>query len=247
MIEIKNLVKKFEDQTILNDINLRIEDGEIYGIIGLSGAGKSTLVRMINYLEKPTSGEVLVDGISLSDLNKKDLARMRSNIGMIFQSYALLEQATVFKNVRFALEIAKDKLSKEEMDKRVYELLDLVGLKDQAKKYPSQLSGGMKQRVAIARALANHPKYLLCDEATSALDPETTDSILALLKKLNEEYKITIIMISHDMHVVYSICQKVAILDHANIVEVGDAQTLFLNPQSKIAKRLFRFEKLEVE
>lgn len=245
MIEIKNLGKEFGDVVALHDINLQIDDGDIFGIIGLSGAGKSTLVRCINLLEVPSRGEILIDGINIFNLNKKDLTRMRQNIGMVFQSYSLLEQRNVFKNIRFALEISHHKMNKDDIDKRVEELLEIVGLKDKANYYPSQLSGGQKQRVAIARALANNPKYLLCDEATSALDPKTTDSILSLLKDLNKKYGITIIVISHDMHVIYSICNKLAIIDHSTIVEKGDTEEVFKNPKSDIAKRLLRFTKLE--
>lgn len=247
MIEIKNLGKKFGDVVALHDINLQIDDGDIFGIIGLSGAGKSTLVRCINLLEVPSRGEILIDNINIFNLNKKDLTRMRQNIGMVFQSYSLLEQRNVSKNIRFALEISHRKMNKDDIDKRVEELLEIVGLKDKANYYPSQLSGGQKQRVAIARALANNPKYLLCDEATSALDPKTTDSILYLLKDLNKKYGITIIVISHDMHVIYSICNKLAIIDHSTIVEKGDTEEVFKNPKSDIAKRLLRFTKLEDE
>ncbi len=245
MIEIKNLGKEFGDVVALHDINLQIDDGDIFGIIGLSGAGKSTLVRCINLLEVPSRGEILIDNINIFNLNKKDLTRMRQNIGMVFQSYSLLEQRNVSKNIRFALEISHHKMNKDDIDKRVEELLEIVGLKDKANYYPSQLSGGQKQRVAIARALANNPKYLLCDEATSALDPKTTDSILSLLKDLNKKYGITIIVISHDMHVIYSICNKLAIIDHSTIVEKGDTEEVFKNPKSDIAKRLLRFTKLE--
>lgn len=247
MIEIKNLGKEFGDVVALRDINLQIDDGDIFGIIGLSGAGKSTLVRCINLLEVPSRGEILIDDVNIFNLNKKDLTRMRQNIGMVFQSYSLLEQRNVSKNIRFALEIGHQKMNKDDIDKRVEELLEIVGLKDKANYYPSQLSGGQKQRVAIARALANNPKYLLCDEATSALDPKTTDSILSLLKDLNKKYGITIIVISHDMHVIYSICNKLAIIDHSTIVEKGDTEEVFKNPKSDIAKRLLRFTKLEDE
>ncbi|MCR4879592.1 MAG: ATP-binding cassette domain-containing protein [Bacilli bacterium] len=246
MIELKNVTKIFDDGTIaIKDINLKINDGDIYGIIGLSGAGKSTLVRCINNLEKPTSGEVLIDGVDISKLNKKDLNRMRKKIGMVFQNFALLEQRTVFGNVRFAFEINHTKLPKEEIDQKVNDLLKLVGLEDKAKTYPSTLSGGQKQRVAIARALANTPKYLLCDEATSALDPNTTDSILSLLHDINKKLGITIVVISHDMYVIYSVCKKIAVLDNSQVVEEGDVDKVFADPKSEIAKRLLRFKKLE--
>ncbi|MCR4879907.1 MAG: ATP-binding cassette domain-containing protein [Bacilli bacterium] len=248
MIEIKNLTKRFDDGTVaIKDINLKINDGDIYGIIGLSGAGKSTLVRCINCLEKPTTGEVNIDSVNITELSKKDLNRMRQKIGMVFQNFALLEQRNVFGNVRFAFEIAKDKRSKKEIDDNVYELLKLVGLEEKAKAYPSTLSGGQKQRVAIARALANTPKYLLCDEATSALDPKTTDSILELLHDINKKLGITIVVISHDMYVIYSICNKVAILDNSQVVEEGNVEEVFANPHSEIAQRLLRFKKLEVK
>ena len=246
MIELKNITKQYDDGTIaIKDINLKIQDGDIYGIIGLSGAGKSTLVRCINNLEKPSEGEVLIDGVNISNLNKKDLNRMRHNIGMVFQNFALLEQRTVFGNVKFALEINGKAKNKIETNNKVNELLKLVGLEDKAKSYPSTLSGGQKQRVAIARALANTPKYLLCDEATSALDPKTTDSILQLLLDINKKLGITIVVISHDMYVIYSVCNRVAILDNSEVVEEGEVEKVFKNPQSDIAKRLLRFKRLE--
>lgn len=245
MIELVNVSKTYPNGvTAIENVNLKINDGEIFGIIGLSGAGKSTLVRCINALEKPSTGQVLIDNEDLGKLNDKDLNHMRMRIGMIFQNYALLEQRTVFNNVRFPLEL--NRTNKIEADKKVKALLELVGLSDKASAYPSQLSGGQKQRVAIARALANTPKYLLCDEVTSALDPKTTDSILELLLDINKQLGITIIIISHDMHVIYSICQKVAILDNSHIVELGSVEKVFKSPQSEIARRLLRFRKLEV-
>lgn len=248
MIELKNVNKIFDKPytVALNNINLKINDGDIYGIIGLSGAGKSTLVRCMNLLERPTSGDIIIDNINISNVNKKDLLKMRQKVGMVFQNFSLLEQRNVYNNIKFALEINKQYKSKEEIDRRVNELLELVDLSSKAKNYPSQLSGGQKQRVAIARALANTPHYLLCDEATSALDPNTTDSILSLLLDINKKLGITIVIISHDMHVIYSICNKVAVLDNATIVEEGEVEKIFSKPQSEIAQRLLRFKRLEV-
>lgn len=239
-IEIKHLTKKFEikgDTVIaLDDVNLSIEKGEIYGIIGMSGAGKSTLVRSINYLEKPTEGSVLIEGIDLASLSEKDLRKKRSEIGMIFQGFNLLEQKNVIDNVCFPLEIAG--IKKREAKKRAKELLKTVNLEEKEKSYPSQLSGGQKQRVAIARALATNPKILLCDEATSALDPQTTKSILDLLKEINEKLGITIVVITHQMSVVTEICNKVAIIDGGHLVEEGDVSVIFESPKSDAAKEL---------
>ena len=213
MIELQHINKTFttkKTQTVaLSDVNLKIEDGEIFGIIGFSGAGKSTLVRCINLLEKPDSGEVIIDGVDICKLSRKELNVKRRKIGMIFQQFNLLEQRTVAKNVRFPLEVAK--VPKDEAEKKVAELLQLVGLTDKADVYPSQLSGGQKQRVAIARALATDPNIILCDEATSALDPITTKSVLALLKTLNEKLGVTVVVITHEMSVVEQICDSVAI------------------------------------
>lgn len=240
MIQLVNLNKTFKTSAgeinALKDINLTINDGEIFGIIGLSGAGKSTLVRCINLLERPTSGDVVVDGKNLTKLSRKELLKVRRSIGMIFQSFNLLEQRNVIKNVCYPLEIAGVKKEKAVM--RARELLKLVGLEDREKAYPSQLSGGQKQRVAIARALATEPRYLLCDEATSALDPNTTQSILELLKKINETLGVTIIVITHEMKVIDSICDSVAVIDKSRIAEVGRVSEMFLNPRSDIAKDL---------
>ncbi len=258
MIELIHLGKIFSSANgpivALDDIDLRIEDGSVYGIIGLSGAGKSTLVRCINLLERPTSGQVVIDGEDLTKVKKSRLLQIRQNIGMIFQNFNLLEQRTVFENVRFPLEISRmrreirDKngktrtvfrrMGKEEARARVNELLELVGLADRARSYPSQLSGGQKQRVAIARALATNPKYLLCDEATSALDPNTTNSILELLRRINQTLGVTIIVITHEMRVVESICSEVAVIDRSSIAECGKVQDVFSFPQSEIAKEL---------
>lgn len=240
MIEIKKLCKVYPSEnggiTALNNIDLTINDGEIFGIIGLSGAGKSTLVRCINYLEKPTSGEVIIDGQPLGELSKKELLKTRQNIGMIFQGFNLLSQRNVIKNICYPLEIAGVK--KPEAVKRAEELLELVGLSDKAKAYPSQLSGGQKQRVAIARALAAKTKYLLCDEATSALDPDTTRSILELMKKINKTLGVTIVVITHEMKVIDSICDRVAVLDNSEVAEYGTTAEVFANPKSEIARKL---------
>ena len=240
MIEIEHLNKTYPSPTgdihALRDVDLRIEDGEIFGIIGLSGAGKSTLVRCINLLERPTSGTVRIDGRDMTQLSRRDLLKARQDIGMIFQSFNLLEQRTVLRNICFPLEIAGT--SKADAEKRAKELLEIVGLSDRAGNYPSQLSGGQQQRVAIARALATSPKILLCDEATSALDPTTTRSILALLKEINRTLGITIIVITHEMAVIEEICQRVAIIDSSRIAEVGAVDDVFTRPQSAMAKQL---------
>ncbi len=239
-IEIKNLTKKFEingDSIVaLKDINLTIDKGEIFGIIGMSGAGKSTLVRTINYLEKPSKGDVYIDNISMASLSAKDLRKKRREIGMIFQNFNLLEQKNVIDNICFPLEIAGVK--KKEAKKKARKLLDTVSLSDKEKAYPSQLSGGQKQRVAIARALASNPEILLCDEATSALDPQTAGSILNLLKEINKKFNITIIIITHQMSVVTEICDRVAIIDSGRLVEEGNVSDIFANPKSDVAKEL---------
>ncbi|MBQ7587280.1 MAG: ATP-binding cassette domain-containing protein [Lachnospiraceae bacterium] len=240
IIEIKNLTKKFEVEghtiTALDGITLSIEKGDIFGIIGMSGAGKSTLVRSINYLEKPSDGRVLIDGVNLAGLSEKELRKQRSNIGMIFQNFNLLEQKNVTDNICFPLEIAG--IKKKEARQRAKDLLKLVNLEDKEKAYPSQLSGGQKQRVAIARALATNPQILLCDEATSALDPQTTASILSLLKQINEEMGITIVIITHQMSVVTEVCKKVAIIDSGRLVEEGFVDKIFEHPESDAAKEL---------
>ena len=240
MIEIKNMGKVFASANgpivALDGIDLTIEDGEIFGIIGLSGAGKSTLVRCINLLERPTSGAVVVDGNDLMKMPQKELLRMRRSIGMIFQGFNLLEQRNIIGNVCYPLEIAG--VPKQEAKKRAEELIAMVGLSDRIKSYPSQLSGGQKQRVALARALATNPRYLLCDEATSALDPNTTKQILDLLKQINKEMGVTIIVITHEMKVIDSICDRVAVIDKSKIAEVGRVSDVFTNPQSDIAKEL---------
>ena len=240
MIELRHLGKTYKtaDKEIvaLEDIDLSVQDGEIFGIIGVSGAGKSTLVRCINLLEKPTAGQVLIDGEDITALDRKSLLSLRRSIGMIFQGFNLLEQRSVLRNVTFPLEVSG--IKRAAARDRAMELLDLVGLKDRAGSYPSQLSGGQKQRVAIARALATGPKYLLCDEATSALDPNTTRSILDLLKRINKTMGVTIIVITHEMRVINQICDRVAVLDQSRIAEEGKVSDVFLNPQSEIAKEL---------
>ncbi len=240
VIEIKDLSKTYPSAsggiTALKDINITINDGEIFGIIGLSGAGKSTLVRCINFLERPTTGSVIVDGKDLGSLSKKELLKTRQNIGMIFQGFNLLSQRNVIRNICYPLEIAG--VNKKEAVKRAEELLELVGLADKAKAYPSQLSGGQKQRVAIARALAAKTKYLLCDEATSALDPDTTRAILELMKKINKTMGVTIVVITHEMKVIDSICDRVAVLDKSTVAELGNVKEVFANPQSDIARKL---------
>ena len=240
LIEIRNLCKTFGTGSTavhaLEDVSLDIEAGEIFGIIGLSGAGKSTLVRCMNLLERPTSGTVTVDGADMTALSDKELRAARREIGMIFQSFNLLMQRNALANVRFPLELAG--VPKKEANKRAQELLDMVGLGDRAEAFPAQLSGGQKQRVAIARALATNPKVLLCDEATSALDPTTIESILELLKNLNRQLGVTVVVITHEMRVVERICSRVAIIADSRIAEMGPVQDVFLNPQTEAAKKL---------
>ncbi len=241
MIEINKLKKVYKsdagDVLALEDVNISITKGEIYGIIGLSGAGKSTLIRCMNLLEKPTSGTIKIDGQDITALSGPDLRMLRSSLGMIFQHFNLLMQRNVEDNIAFPLEIAK--VPKNEIRERVKELLELVGLTDKAKSYPAQLSGGQKQRVAIARALANRPKLLLCDEATSALDPMTTQSILSLLKDINRELGLTIVLITHQMSVIKEICDTVTVIDNTRIVETGPVLEVLANPKSQAAKNLF--------
>ncbi len=237
MIEFKNLTKVYSGKTevhALTDISLSIEKGDIYGIIGYSGAGKSTLVRMINALETPTSGSVFVEGVALSTLSEAELRKLRKGIGMIFQQFNLLNSKTIYDNVAIPLRL--NGTPKAEIEKRVDELLGFVGLSDKKKAYPDQLSGGQKQRVGIARALTMNPKILLCDEATSALDPKTTESILDLLKQINERMGVTIVVITHEMNVIRRICSKVAVMDYGRVVEHGSVVDVFTNPQSTIAR-----------
>lgn len=240
MIEIKNLSKTFKtaDSSFdaLKNVSLTINDGDIYGIIGMSGAGKSTLVRCINMLERPTEGQILIDGVDMGSLSSKQLRDARRNITMIFQGFNLLMQRNCLKNICFPLEL--EGMKKEDAKKRALELLEIVGLPDKAKAYPAQLSGGQQQRIAIARALATNPKVLLCDEATSALDPNTTHSILNLIRDINKKLGITVIIITHQMSVVEETCNRVAILDNGTVVEQGEVSTVFAHPQSAAAKRL---------
>ncbi|MCI7528693.1 MAG: ATP-binding cassette domain-containing protein [Oscillospiraceae bacterium] len=240
MIEIKNLSKTFKtaDSSLdaLKNVSLTINDGDIYGVIGMSGAGKSTLVRCINMLERPTEGQILIDGVDMGSLSSKQLRDARRNITMIFQGFNLLMQRNCLKNICFPLEL--EGMKKEDAKKRALELLEIVGLPDKAKAYPAQLSGGQQQRIAIARALATNPKVLLCDEATSALDPNTTHSILNLIRDINKKLGITVIIITHQMSVVEETCNRVAILDNGTVVEQGEVSTVFAHPQSAAAKRL---------
>ncbi|MBR4183811.1 MAG: ATP-binding cassette domain-containing protein [Lachnospiraceae bacterium] len=239
-IEIKNLTKVFEIDgdtvTALKGVSLNVEKGDIFGIIGMSGAGKSTLVRSINFLERPTEGSVFIDGVNLGELSPKALRKLRRRIGMIFQNFNLLEQKNVIDNVCFPLEISGVK--KKDARVRARELLNLVGLSDKEKAYPSQLSGGQKQRVAIARALATDPEILLCDEATSALDPQTTAGVLGLIREINEKLGITVVIITHQMSVVTDICRHVAIIDGGKLVEEGLVESIFSDPRSDAAKEL---------
>ena len=237
MIYLKNIVKTYADDIhALRGINLRIERGSIYGIVGLSGAGKSTLIRCINMLERPTSGEVLVGGRDLMQMSESELREERRHIGMIFQHFNLLSSATVYDNVAFPLKLAGK--SADEIHPKVTELLALVGLSDRADAYPSHLSGGQKQRVGIARALAGDPKVLLCDEATSALDPQTTKSILALIRDINRRMGLTVVVITHEMQVIKDICDRVAVIDGGVIAEEGDVVDVFTEPREAITKEL---------
>lgn len=242
MIELKHLSKTFETAggrvDALKDVSLTIPDGDVYGIIGMSGAGKSTLVRCINMLERPTEGEVIVNGQRLDTMTPAQLRAARREITMIFQRFNLLMQRNCLDNVCFPMELSGLRGEKKWREQRALELLDIVGLKDKAKAYPAQLSGGQQQRVAIARALATRPKYLLCDEATSALDPNTTQSILHLLKEINQTLGVTIVVITHEMRVIEQICQRVAVIDQSCIAEIGNVSDVFTHPKSDIAKAL---------
>ena len=239
MIHVHNLSKTFhasEKVEAIKNIEIDLEKGDIFGIIGMSGAGKSTLLRCIALLEEPTSGEIFIDGKNILTLKGKELLQLRQQVGVIFQGYHLLMQRTVWDNIAFPLEISHR--SKTEIKTRVDELLQLVGLQDKAKAYPAELSGGQKQRVAIARALANHPQILLCDEPTSALDSLTTKSILSLLQKINQELNVTILIITHEIGVVKSICHKVAVIDAGQFVEVGEASQVLTCPKHAVTKLL---------
>ena len=240
MIQVENLCKRFETKggtvEAAKNISFSIEKGEIFGIIGLSGAGKSTLVRCLNLLERPTSGTVKVNGKNLTELSEKELRKERQKIGMIFQHFNLLMQRTALDNVCFPMEIAG--IGKAEARKKALEYLRIVGLEEKALSYPSQLSGGQTQRVAIARVLASDPQILLCDEATSALDPQTTKAILELIKEINRDYGITVVVITHEMSVVQEICDKVAVLERGSLVETGTVEELFRNPKTDEARKL---------
>ncbi|MDF2987004.1 MAG: ABC-type metal ion transport system, ATPase component [Eubacterium sp.] len=240
IIEIKALTKIFSTKErevkALENIDLSIDEGAVFGIIGMSGAGKSTLVRCINYIERPTSGTIIVDGKDLSSLSEKELREVRRSMGMIFQQFNLLMQRTAEENITFPLEISG--MKNEEAKGRARELLEIVGLSDKAEAYPAQLSGGQKQRVAIARALATNPKVLLCDEATSALDPTTTKAILELLRDINKRLGITIVIITHEMSVIEQICSHVAIIDESGIAETGPVSEVFSHPKTAAAQRL---------
>ncbi len=265
MIQVKQLTKEFsiaknKKLTVLKNISLDIEDGDIFGIIGMSGAGKSTFIRCLNLLERPTKGTIVIDGVEITRKKGRELNSLRKNIGMIFQNFNLLMQKNVARNIAFGLEITgvnqfkipgmaekdykklgyfkKRTQKKKEIERRVDELLKLVDLEEKKYEYPSKLSGGQRQRVAIARALATSPSILLCDEATSALDSRTTESILKLLKKINEETGVTIVMITHEMNVVQKICNKVAVLDKSEIVAIGNTQAVFGDTSSKIVAQL---------
>ena len=239
MIELKKVSKGYQQKKrrieAVKEVDLKIEKGEIFGVVGYSGAGKSTLIRMINYLEPPTTGDILINGQNLKELNKKELLLTRRKIGMIFQGYNLLSTATVYENIAKPLKL--EGVSKEVIKERVAKYLALVGLTDRKDNYPAQLSGGQRQRVAIARALAHEPEILLSDEATSALDPETTESILTLLTKINQELGITIFLITHEIEVVQRICDRVAVMEEGQIVEAGPVIDLFTQPKEATTKR----------
>lgn len=240
MISIENINKIYPNGFhAVKNINLEIKTGDIFGIIGLSGAGKSSLIRLINRLEEPTSGKIIIDGVEITSLSKKELLEKRKKIGMIFQHFNLLSSRTVGENVAFALEIAN--WDKNKIQERVKELLELVELSDKINYYPNQLSGGQKQRVAIARALANNPDVLLSDEATSALDPKTTKAILELIRNIQKKFKLTVIMITHQMEVIKEICNKVAVISEGEIIESGSVHHIFSNPQSNITKELISY------
>ena len=238
IIKVTGLEKTYGEKKVLKDFHLTVEKGEVYGILGANGAGKSTLVRCINFLEVPTKGRVLINGKSLGDYTSRELRKQREDIGMIFQHFNLLMQKNVLENVCFPLYIQGK--SKKDARKRAKELLDIVGLGDRTGAFPAQLSGGQKQRVAIARALASDPKILLCDEATSALDPQTTSSILALLKDINQRFNITIVIITHQMSVVREICSHVAIVKGGEVAEQGTVEDIFTHPKTAVARELLK-------
>ncbi|UIR54486.1 methionine ABC transporter ATP-binding protein [Sphingobacterium sp. SRCM116780] len=242
MIELINISKTFEVKNkftkALDQVTLRIPDGEIFGVIGTSGAGKSTLIRCVNLLEKPDEGQILIHGVELTALSHQNLIQQRRKIGMIFQHFNLLSSRTVYQNIAFPLELIGT--SKQKINEKVKELLSLVGLEDKANDYPANLSGGQKQRVAIARALANDPEILLCDEATSALDPATTKSILQLLKAINKKLKLTILLITHEMEVIKTICDQVAVIDQGKLIETGTIEQIFTSPKEHLTRHFIQ-------
>lgn len=235
MIKLDQVTKKYQDVIAVDDVSLEIEAGEIFGIIGYSGAGKSTLLRCLNLLERPTKGDIWIDGRNFTKLSDRAVRSERQRVGMIFQHFHLISAKTVYDNIAFSLKAAGK--SKQDIQKRVPELMAMVGLSDRADHYPSQLSGGQQQRVGIARALANDPKVLLCDEATSALDPTTTASILDLLKTINETLGITIVLITHEMEVIQQICHRIGVMENGQVVEVGNVYDIFSNPQKSLTKQ----------
>lgn len=242
LIQLENISKIYrrngKETQALKNVSLHVNKGDIFGVIGFSGAGKSTLVRMVNFLERPTSGSVLIDGKDLNSFSPKELRQAQKDIGMIFQHFNLLNSKTIYHNVALPLVLAKEK--KHVIKDRVMELLRFVGLEDKAFNYPNELSGGQKQRIGIARALATNPSILLCDEATSALDPQTTDSILKLLQRINQEYNITIMIITHEMSIIQKICNRVAVMENGEIIEEGDVLDVFGNPQQRATRNFVR-------
>ncbi|WP_407269651.1 methionine ABC transporter ATP-binding protein [Radiobacillus sp. PE A8.2] len=238
MITFENVSKVFgtngNEVHAVDNVSMKIDKGEIFGIVGFSGAGKSTLLRLVNLLERPSEGQIIVNDQEISSLSQAQLRKLRRKIGMIFQSFNLFTSRTVYGNIAYPLKLAR--VPKQEIDRRVRELLQFVGLQDKADNYPEHLSGGQKQRVGIARALATSPDILICDEATSALDPETTGEILQLLKKVNEQYNITILLITHEMHVIRSICHRMAVMENGAVIEEGNVYGIFSNPQSKTTR-----------
>ncbi|MFR6598295.1 MAG: methionine ABC transporter ATP-binding protein, partial [Finegoldia magna] len=242
MIEVLNLKKTFntseKEFNAVDDVSFKVDRGEIYGIIGLSGAGKSTLVRLLNRLEEPTSGKVVIDDVDITSLKEKELLEARKEISMIFQHFNLFNQKNVYENIAYPLKLQN--IPKNEIEKRVNELLDFIGLRDRAKSYPSQLSGGQKQRVAIARALSTNPKVILSDESTSALDPQNTQQVLEILRKSVDKYKTTIIMITHQMEVAKDICDRIAVMENGKIIEENSVEELFKNPKTDVTKNFIR-------
>ena len=242
MIELNQIVKRYKtkkhDVLAVDHVDLSIQSGSIFGVVGFSGAGKSTLIRLLNHLEQPTSGDVIIDGDTIGELSKSELRKKRQKVSMIFQHFNLLWSRNVLNNITFPLEIAG--VSRNEAKKRAIELVELVGLKGRENAYPSELSGGQKQRVGIARALANEPNVLLCDEATSALDPQTTDEILELLLKIKEERNLTIVIITHEMQVIRRICDEVAVMENGRVIEQGQVSNVFENPQHEVTKRFVK-------